>query len=87
MPFSDLDYEYFSSKLFQARLCEKVNRGAQSTLLAPPVANRWVLTSALQKLLRRGLAAEAKAVALALHDLDPQYLASNEYIQNRLTTQ
>ena len=74
MIFSDLDYGHFNSKSFQNQLLEKINRGDQSALLAPSVVNRWVLTSALQKLVRRGLADEAKAVALALHHLDPQYL-------------
>ena len=37
--------------------------------------DKWLLSSALQKLIRRGQAREALGVAYALHALDPTYLA------------
>lgn len=45
--------------------------------LAPtpsPVRDKWLLSSALQKLIRRGEGQAAVAAALALHGLDPAYL-------------
>lgn len=74
MTFLDLDYGYFNTNSFQKRLLEKVNQAIPSTARLISNANRWILTSALQKLVRRGRSVEAKAVALALHDLDPEYL-------------
>jgi hypothetical protein len=37
-------------------------------------ADKWLLSSATQKLMRRGLAEQAVKTALALHALDPEYL-------------
>ncbi len=37
-------------------------------------ADKWLLSSAVQKLIRRGLAEQAAKTALALHALDPAYL-------------
>ncbi len=37
-------------------------------------ADKWLLSSALQKLIRRGSAHQALQVALALQELDPAYL-------------
>jgi hypothetical protein len=37
-------------------------------------ADKWLLSSATQKLIRRGLAEQAVKTALALHALDPDYL-------------
>ncbi len=38
------------------------------------IHDKWLLSSALQKLIRRGKAREAIAVARWLHEVDPQYL-------------
>lgn len=40
----------------------------------PTCRDKWVLSSALQKLIRRGKAGQAIAVAVRLHQLDPAYL-------------
>lgn len=40
----------------------------------PTCRDKWVLSSALQKLIRRGKAGNAIAIAVRLHQLDPAYL-------------
>lgn len=54
-----------------------VNRLGSVSFAAPaPVecSDKWLLSSALQKLIRRGAAEEAFAVACRLHQVDPGYL-------------
>ena len=38
------------------------------------ISEKWILSSALQKSIRRGLGAQAASVAYCLHKLDPSYL-------------
>jgi|GEM_PF-5126371 len=38
------------------------------------VVDKWVLSSALQKSIRRGLAAQSQALSIRLHEIDPTYL-------------
>jgi len=45
---------------------------AQTNLVS--VSDKWILSSALQKLIRRGMAAQSIAAAIRLHQLDPAYL-------------
>jgi len=54
-----------------------VNRlGSFSFATPAPVecSDKWLLSSALQKLIRRGAAEDAFAVACRLHQVDPSYL-------------
>lgn len=46
----------------------------EETQRIPACRDKWVLSSALQKLIRRGKASHAIAVAVRLHQLDPAYL-------------
>lgn len=39
-----------------------------------PATDKWLLSSAMQKLIRRGRSTEAVGIAICLHQLDPNYL-------------
>jgi len=74
---------HFSAEVLASDL-DDLFKGVKDRLAAPiPVnrrarshrcdlaADKWLLSSAVQKLIRRGLAEQAVKTALALHTLDP----------------
>jgi hypothetical protein len=58
----------------EAALPGKLGTYGSASSAANTKADKWLLSSALQKLIRRGRAGEAVAIALRLHRLDPTYL-------------
>src|SRR5258708_39704820 len=83
---SEID-RHFSTKVL-ASDPDELSKGVEARLAAPIpgfdgrarshrcvfFADKWLLSSAVQKLIRRGLAEQAVKTALALHTLDPAYL-------------
>ena len=55
-------------------LLTRVNSLKQAPEQPPTTSDKWLLSSALQKLIRRGVAASAVAIAVKLHQVDPLYL-------------
>jgi len=89
MPHStQVDWPKQGRNLLFATSPEELERGVQCRLVAttdPPaprsrkpkigqVPDKWVLSSAVQKFIRRGRPEAAVDAALALHELDPAYL-------------
>lgn len=55
-------------------LAGRVDDCQYSLSALPELPDKWILSSALQKMVRRGQSEEAVAVALRLHQVDPAYL-------------
>ena len=68
--------ELFSVELdpFEIRLGERIDQAEPASFDPPRIEDKWVLSSALQKLIRRGQPLQAINVALRLHQVDPAYL-------------
>jgi len=63
-----------SSEDVSASLEERLDRFIPEPSLSVQIEDKWLLSSALQKLIRRGQRARAVAVALQLYQADPRYL-------------
>lgn len=55
-------------------LSTRVNSQQLVSEQPPTTADKWLLSSALQKLIRRGMVAKAVVAAVKLHQVDPLYL-------------
>lgn len=68
--------ELFSIELdpVEIGLGERIDRTEPAPFDMPGVEDKWVLSSALQKLIRRGQPLQAINVGLRLHEIDPDYL-------------
>lgn len=58
----------------QQTLPLRIEQVELDALALPAIVDKWILSSALQKLIRRGKAETATGVALRLHQVDPDYL-------------
>lgn len=75
-PF-EFDFELSDSgalELISGTLARRLDQWESDCAKIPICTNKWVLSSALQKLIRRGRPAQAIAVAVRLFQLDPGYL-------------
>lgn len=52
----------------------RIHRCVEPKLQHVAISEKWILSSALQKSIRRGLGAQAVSVAYCLHGIDPSYL-------------
>ena len=58
----------------EIRLEERIDQAMPGVLELPTISDKWILSSALQKLIRRCRPNEAISVGMKLHQLDPAYL-------------
>ena len=59
---------------YKAALHRRVLSTEVSKLSGIEISDKWLLSSALQKCIRRGLAVQSIAIATRLHQIDPAYL-------------
>ena len=66
---ANVDTDYPTLTLF-----ERFGLLGEAPTVLPEISDRWILSSALQKLIRRGQGDQATAAALRLHQIDQTYL-------------